>query len=635
MSETDDVEKVKNALDLERIISSQASDWVDESTSTDRLGRCAHPVHGHTSDGDNAGNLIVTDGVEKMWYCYSHETGGDVLSWIAVEEGITSCRDPQPSGDDFSETLRAAADRANVDLSEEEADFEDLPEERQAQIELAEVIEHLHGQLDVIVDGMTIRRKLKDERGFSDADINNAKIGWIDDQVYAELQHDLGNETLKRTGFQREDGSQFVSGRIIYPYMRQGRPVYWTGRATEVSNFQDAKYRKPSNDCPLNQPIHAIRPPNQAPSGPVWIVEGIQDAISMASEGGVKAMTAVATNPSGKQRRQLFDVARDADTAVICYDNDDSGVSKSIDLALQLMNEGVHTQIAAVPEGDDPNDFFANGGSFEEIQPTDAVEEIVNERGDNDDTLERVLGTVEPGTPRADRIVGRVSRMTDVQKNTLRRMNRRQIREEHSSGWKEPVEIRKYGSVETTFVLVYDCGTEIELSGLGGHSVFDAFKQSYAAEFNFIPQLSKDEFEQQLNGWLDDVPVSETPPTTPERVAREKVMENIESSHAVVDRDNLLVEPVDSIAYRRGKDEVLVLRGMLTEWLSDFDEPKSELAKYLDPIKVDNTRLKVDDRRLRFWVFSGPAIQDRGYSLPDTQEVVDEDDDDEPEVKEA
>jgi DNA primase len=622
MSEGDIIEKVNSALDLERIISSQASDWQDQPASNARVGRCTHPVHGHLSDGDNAGNLIVIDGPEQGWHCYSHETSGDPLKWIAVEEGITSCRDPQPTGDDFVEALRAAADRAGVELQQDEADFEELPEKRKGELRLAEIIEDLHGELDTILGGRTIRRKLKDERGFSDADIDNAKIGWIDDQIYADLQRDYGNEALKRTGFQTDDGNQFVSGRIIYPYMKQGRPVYWTGRATEESAFEEAKYRKPRGDCPLEQPVHRIRPPNQAPTGPLWIVEGIQDAISTARAGGVKAATAVATNPSGQQRRDLFELARSADTVVVCFDSDDSGVSKSIDLALQLMSEGVHTQIAAVPEGDDPNDFFSNGGDFDAISPVDAVEKIVEERGDNNDTIERVLETVKPDTVRSDRIITKLADMTNVRVSTLRRMNRRQVREEHSSGWQEPEEIYKYGQADITHVLVYQDGTEIEIEDLGGRQAFNEFKKKYSSQFNFIPQLSAEEFEDHMNRWLDEIPVTQTPPTTPEQAAREVVMENIERSHAVVDRDNLNRAPEDSLAYNNGQEEVLVTRDRILEWLSDFDESRSELAKYLSPIKIGNYRRTVNGYRTRFWVFSGEAIRDRGYSLPEPSEVV-------------
>jgi len=630
MSEQDDVDRVKQSLDLERIISSQSSDWTTAASAAPREGRCTHPVHGHTSDGDNAGNLIVTDGAEQGWYCYSHDSGGDVLDWIAVEEGITSCRDPHPAGDDFIETLRAAADRAGVELSSGETDFEDLPEKRQAEIELAEVVDRLHGKLDKVVSGKTVRTKLKEERGFTGAAIDAAKIGWIDDPTYAELQQEFGNETLKRTGFQTEDGNVFISGRIIYPYLQQGKPRYWTGRVTEESSFEDAKYRKPKGDCPLEQPVHTMRPPDQAPSGPVWIVEGIQDSISTATNGGVKAVTAVATNPSGEQRRQLFDVARRSGSAVVCFDSDDSGVSKSIDLALELMDEGIHTQIASVPSGDDPNDFFVAGGDFDDIQPTQAVEKIISERGDNDTTIERILRTVEPETPRADRTIAKIAEMTDIRKRTLRRKVRERVRTETSSGWKEPVEIRKRGRVDKVFVFVYDDGSKIEIEDIGSRNAYSRFRSKYASQFNYVPTFKKAEFDEMLNRWLSEVEVEDVNPMSMEGIVLEVTMEQLQSSSAVEDKDDLASRSVDAICYRDDGEEVLVLRDTLLGWLEDYETNTTQLSHYLRPIRAGkSTRLTVDGKRRRFWRFSAEAIREEGYTLPDPVASPDTDDIDE------
>lgn len=621
MTEEDDIEKVKRGLDLERIISSQASDWQEGSGSAGRRGRCTHPVHGHTGSGDNAGNLIVTD---DGWYCYSHETGGDVLDWIAVEEGVTSCRDPHPSGDEFAEVLRTAADRAGVKLSNSSTDFEDLSKERKAELDLMEIVEHLHGELGTVLDGMTIRKTLKERRGFSDADIDNAKIGWIDDQVYADLLREYGPEALERTGFRTEDGNQFVSGRIIYPYLKQGKPRYWTGRATQESSFEKAKYRKPRGDCPLTQPVHTVRPPESAPSPGVWIVEGIQDAISMASNGGVKAITAVATNPSGEQRRQLFDVCRGADHAVVCFDSDDSGVSKSIDLSLELMSEGVQTEIASVPRGDDPNDFFTRGGKFDEIEPTPAVEKIIEERGDADPTLDRILSTLKPETLRSDRAVNTISEMTGIRKRTLRKRLRETRRMETSSGWKEPTSVRKRGRSDVEWVFVYDDGTEIVMDSIGGRDAYSTFRDKYTAAFNFYPRFKRDEFDEMLNRWLDTVTIEQVQPLSTEGMVREKTMEMIETTTAVPDKDDLSSVSGDAVSYWNDGEELLVLRDTLTEWLSDFDASARQLSEYLAPIKCGSTkRLQVGDTRRRFWTFDPEAISEKGYTPPEVQSLPD------------
>jgi DNA primase len=633
MSDNDDIQNVKDGLDLERIISSQASDWVDEGGVSGRKGRCTHPVHGHTGDGDNAGNLIVT---EEGWYCYSHESGGDVLDWISIEEGFTNCRDPHPDGDDFVEVLNIAADRAGVELWDKDRDFSDLPDQQKAELELAEIIEHLHAELGTLVGDMTVRGKIKQDRGFSDADIDNAKIGWIDDQVYADLLHEFGNETLQRTGFQKTDGSQFVSGRIIYPYMKQGRPRYWTGRVTEESMFEDAKYRKPEGRCDLEQPVHVVRPPDETPSPGLWVTEGIQDAISTASEGGVKALTAVATNPSGVQRQQLYSAARSAERVVVCFDSDDSGVSKSMDMALDLMDQGVQVEIASVPEGDDPNDFFKNGGDFGDIQPEPAVEKIVTERGSGDVVLDKICSTLTDETPRCDRVINALNGMTGIRKRTLRKKVRESSRRETSSGWQEPVSVRKRGRTDVTFILTYNDGTEIELDAIGSRESYNRFRTKFANKFNHIPTHSRQEFEEMVNRWFEDLMVEEPDPLSLEEQVKETVCSKIEGSRAVPDRTRLSVVGDGYVAYYNDGREIAVPNDVVRDWLEDYDKSLRQHSEYLSPILAGSSKLlSIGERQKRLWRFSVDAINDQGYNVPDPEQFEDEKTDEEAVAKDV
>jgi DNA primase len=126
--------------------------------------------------------MIVTE--DDAWYCYSHKTGGGIFEWVAVEEGICSCRNLPLTDDQFKEALNVAADRAGVDLSGG-ADYEDLSDEQRALHALATDI--LHGNLNAVVEGVTIRHKVKEQRGFTDEMVDEAKVGYLDDQSHAEL----------------------------------------------------------------------------------------------------------------------------------------------------------------------------------------------------------------------------------------------------------------------------------------------------------------------------------------------------------------------------------------------------------------------------------------------------------------
>lgn len=76
---------------------------------TGRYYQGPHPVHG-SSTGSNL--EVNTD--TNLWYCLRHGTGGSVLEWIAVSEGIIDCQESEKGairGLKFWETIARAHDR--------------------------------------------------------------------------------------------------------------------------------------------------------------------------------------------------------------------------------------------------------------------------------------------------------------------------------------------------------------------------------------------------------------------------------------------------------------------------------------------------------------------------------------------
>ena len=149
----DEIEQIRRSLSVEREIKRAATDWTSQSGG-DRVGRCTHPVHGHTSSEGGTPNLIVTD--DGGWYCYSHSTGGGIFEWIAVEEGICSCGDLPLKKPEFIDALKVAADKAGVELSggrgpdsyEEAVNDSSLSDEEKALYALDKAVDILHENLD-------------------------------------------------------------------------------------------------------------------------------------------------------------------------------------------------------------------------------------------------------------------------------------------------------------------------------------------------------------------------------------------------------------------------------------------------------------------------------------------------------
>lgn len=622
MSDYDAISEIRQNLSVERMVRSIASDWRDESGG-DRVGRCTHPIHGHTSsDGNGTPNMIVTE--DDGWYCYSHGTGGGVFEWVAVEEGICACRNLPLSDEEFKQTLRKAADLANVDLQPKDVDYEDLTEERRAMYALDAAVDIMHDNLDTLLDGMTIRKKLKEERGFTDDAIDQARIGYINDNVHAQLLEELSPEALQDIGLHRDNDSLHVRNRIVYPYLSGGLPSYWIARATEESQI-DAKYMKPhSETCVLDQPIYVSHPTQGTQNNNIWIAEGIQDAISLSSAGGVTAISAVATNPSAKQMSQLVERASTADKTVVCFDSDNSGVKKATDLAVELMRSGVQVDICFVPKGGDPNDFFVNGGRFDELETKSGVQQIIEEKGDSEDVVHRILSTVEPNSIRADRVVEEINAQTPYQKRTLRKLIREKYQYETQQGWTEPIRLEKTTGAEVEWTLIYADGTEISLDKITGWGAANEFCEKYAAKFNFAPNLELDEWIDYINEWMAEVGVTEVDPLSVEGQVRERVLETIQEQDVASSWREVPKTPHIQMGYG-DEDVIYVLSDALKDWVEDIDVSLRETREYLDPIMAGGTTRKtVDYKRYRMWPFSVDKIKSKGYPAPEPVESPDE-----------
>lgn len=618
-----ELEDIRQQLSVEREISHAATDWTDQSGG-DRVGRCTHPVHGHTSSGGGTPNLIVTD--DGGWYCYSHSTGGGIFEWVAVEEGICSCRDLPLSDGQFKDALSEAADRAGVELSgssgvdnyEEAEELGTLSDEEKAKYALDEALDILHDNLDTVIDGRTVRQIIKDRRPFGDETIDRARIGYLDDQAHTELLERLSADALQHIGIHRDNNSLHGRGRIVYPYLARGLPTYWVGRKTPESDL-DSKYLKPNGDTTvLEQPIYEYSGEGARDDEGVWIVEGIQDAISVAEHGGVRAISAVATNPSSEQLSQLVSRAQDAGRAVVCFDADEGGQGDAIDLALDIMSAGVHTSIAPLPDGTDPNDYFMDGGQFSDLEAVPAAEEIVNQRGDSQPLIERILDTAAAGTPRADRLVKSLSDVTPIRRETLRGMMDEQREYEQQQGWREPSLVKKTAGADSTIIFHYADGTEIEMESLMSRYSVSKFCDKYVKEFGFAPDISRDEWIEMLNDWMREIRVVEVDPLSEEGSIREQVQKKLQDTRAIHDRNDLSKAGAGAVTYQNDMEELIVPSEMVSDWADEFEVSLRKLSDYLDPITAGNTaRYTVEGRRVRFWRFDVETITGNGYVLPD------------------
>ena len=68
-----------------------------------------HPIH-----GSKTGVNLSVDLDRNLWHCFRHDSGGSVLEWIAVSEGVIDCSEAVPGvlrGDRFWQVLEIAHEK--------------------------------------------------------------------------------------------------------------------------------------------------------------------------------------------------------------------------------------------------------------------------------------------------------------------------------------------------------------------------------------------------------------------------------------------------------------------------------------------------------------------------------------------
>lgn len=99
----------------------------------------------------------------------------------------------------------------------------------------------------------------------------------------------------------------------------------------------------------------------------VILVEGLFDYAALRQAGFVNVTCAMGNHLNARQHRQLCDGPR---TIYLAFDADanGSGQMAARSLACRLTEQGVKVRIASLPDGHDPNSFFAQGGDASQFR---------------------------------------------------------------------------------------------------------------------------------------------------------------------------------------------------------------------------------------------------------------------------
>ena len=314
---------------------------------------------------------------KAMWFDFSSGKNGNIFDFLMLTEGVS-----------FPEAVERLAGQAGIPVPVLTPEAQAREERRKSLHDIVELAAKYFESTLASRNGARGRGYLAD-RGLHSSTQLKFRLGYAPAEQYALKEH-LGAAKISVDDM-IEAGLVVAGEDIPLPYDRfrdrimfpisdwRGRVIAFGGRALEKE--VSAKYLN-SPETPLfhkgatlyniaaaRQAAHnAGKSPPPAPSAPenfsarLIAVEGYIDVIAMVTAGFEATVAPLGTALTAEQLALMW---RMADEPILCFDGDEAGrraAYRALDLALPLLKPGKSLKLAALPEGQDPDDLARSGG---------------------------------------------------------------------------------------------------------------------------------------------------------------------------------------------------------------------------------------------------------------------------------
>ncbi len=319
---------------------------------------------------------------KQAWFDFSSQKNGSIFDFVMLTEGVT-----------FPEAVERLAQMAGIPVPAPSPEAQAREERRKTLHDVVELAAKFFEATLASRAGARGRGYLAD-RGIPSTTQLRFRLGYAGAEQYALKEH-LGAAKISVEDMV-EAGLLVAGDDIPVPYDRfrdrvmfpisdwRGRVIAFGGRALDKDI--SAKYLN-SPETPLfhkgatlynlaaaRKAIHDAGA--SAPSAPdnfsarVIAVEGYIDVIAMVTAGFEATVAPLGTALTADQLALMW---RLADEPILCFDGDDAGrraAYRALDLALPLIKPGKSLKLAALPDGQDPDDLVRSGGR-------EAVEDVL------------------------------------------------------------------------------------------------------------------------------------------------------------------------------------------------------------------------------------------------------------------
>jgi DNA primase len=317
---------------------------------------------------------------KAMWFDFSSGKNGNIFDFVMQTEGVS-----------FPEAVERLAAQAGVPLPVMTREAQAHEEHRKTLHDVVELAAKFFEAHLASRAGARGRGYLAD-RGLTPATQLKFRLGYAGAEQYALKEHlgaakipveDMIEAGLLVAGEDIAVPHDRFRDRVMFPISDwRGRVIAFGGRALEKD--VPAKYLN-SPETPLFHKgatlynIAAARAAahNAGKSGAdnllgrVIAVEGYIDVIAMVTAGYEATVAPLGTALTADQLALMW---RMADEPILCFDGDAAGrraAYRALDLALPLVKPGKSLKLAALPDGQDPDDLVRSGGR-------EAIEDVLS-----------------------------------------------------------------------------------------------------------------------------------------------------------------------------------------------------------------------------------------------------------------
>ncbi len=342
----------------------EAVDMVDVVSAYTDLKQQGHNYTGLCPFHDERTPSFSIDPLQKVFYCFGCEAGGDVFRFIQEKEGL-----------DFNESVEQLADRCSVDIEYDEADPESAKrrEIRDRVLALLEQAAEFYSKYLWESEEGKLPRSYLERRGLGQEVLKKFRVGYAagawDRLLKLGLKSGYSEDELLGAGLitKGEKGRTYdrFRERIIFPLSdARGRILGFGARA--IKDSQKPKYVNSPEGLVYHKGdmlfgLHLARE-SAAKSGEVIVVEGYTDVLALHQAGieNCVAIMGTALTP-----RQVAELGRIAKRVIFALDADSAGQQAML-RALELARErDLELKVMRLTDDKDPCDMLQAGGHLE------------------------------------------------------------------------------------------------------------------------------------------------------------------------------------------------------------------------------------------------------------------------------